>query len=593
MFTYNRFWHYWHTAYERYRSGASSLPALLGLVITVPLSAIADLIWNHQNKKFKVLATNCNELLSSLNTALSSFSTKEKSSEEEVKISIEEIQILKESHKKLSQQREAVLAYQQKLAFYLNNRVVCSDKLFDHDKLEGLKDEALLKFIVNNLKQSKEINKKTTITDQIILTENLDIYNNLKPSHLASNTNRNQGYCVDDGKQAFYVKRTNLKDTLSEIAAQEMAEICGFSGLIPSNAVVYKDESGTPLPLPTEQNISNLISESENEYFRSKGVKTISNGAKNVLAKLARKFRTKRLQKQLETNTAPDEILYVQTFMPQSLTGTDFIKMTGDQLEQDAKNFLIQIDQISFEENFLLQIILGSQDANPGNTLFVKTTDRHRKLYSIDHERIMPDNNYDVTKPIPMAGVPTEVEFKHVFPIRLWLAGLPQANRAFSTQTIQKVLSHLDPEKLLAYHRNKKLFSSAAVMAQYERVQLIRSLFEEEQKKKTKTLTPRDLLLKLVDNHPTYHFLKNHMGLNDLYTFLLLGKIPEGADWSLLRHPLQTLPMWGLLVDKINNKPIFPCNPYLPNFHMYCTAVTLKSVDTSNAVARKLETMRL
>ncbi len=163
---------------------------------------------------------------------------------------------------------------------------------------------------------------------------------------------------------------------------------------------------------------------------------------------------------------------------------------------------------------------------------------------------MMPENNYNVTKKIPIGNgaIIEERDIKDVFPIRLWLAGLPQAEVAFSRETLNKMLKSLDPTRLAAYHSQKKLFSGAAVGAQLDRVELMRDLFEQEVKKDTITLTPKALFLKFVDNHPSYSFLKG-LKLSDFNTFMLLGQVPEGADWSIIRHPLKTYSMWGRVIE--------------------------------------------
>lgn len=169
----------------------------------------------------------------------------------------------------------------------------------------------------------------------------------------------------------------------------------------------------------------------------------------------------------------------------------------------------------------LLLPVLGSQDANPGNTLFSDAANDAVVLHSIDHERIMPEDNYNVTKKI-LIGIDTtnlgEKNIENVFPIRLWLAGLPQANVPFTKEIMEQALSSLSPKRLLAYHDQKKLFSSAAVGAQLDRVLLIKELFEAEVKKSKITLTPKELFLKLINNHPTYLFLKDELQLSDFST---------------------------------------------------------------------------
>ena len=143
---------------------------------------------------------------------------------------------------------------------------------------------------------------------------------------------------------------------------------------------------------------------------------------------------------------------------------------------------------------------------------------------------------------------------------------------------------------MLAYHHQKKLFSPAAVGAQLERILLIKSVFEAEIKKSKITLTPKELFLKLINNHPTYMFLKNELQLSDLHTFMLLGQVPEGADMSLLRHPLQWFPMLGMVIEAQQNeqqgRPSFSegsfKSSHAHNLKFFSIASISKRSDTAN-----------
>jgi len=168
----------------------------------------------------------------------------------------------------------------------------------------------------------------------------------------------------------------------------------------------------------------------------------------------------------------------------------------------------------------------------------------------------MPENNYNMTKLIPMGQDLASLEerpIKNVFPMRIWLAGLPQADVPFSRATMMGLLKTLNPERLIEYHGQKKLFTAAAVGAQLERVQVIRSAFKAACKQDEVTLTPKALFGMFINNHPSYGFLKDERGLSDFSTYLLLGQIPEGADMNLFRHPLQYFQIYARLIEMTVN----------------------------------------
>ena len=380
--------------------------------------------------------------------------------------------------------------------------------------------------------------------------------------------NRNPSFIATSREQnkTFFVKRAVTMDALSEVAAREMAEIVGFKGLIPDNTV-----SRDVNLLSTAENQTLLLSEATMkeavdsclaERNLEPDAQEVKPGAQKVVSKFISHMLAVHYKLQAQKGHLPN-LLYTQAHVE---TATDGLKWFQDlttplqRTQNRAKQLLNSIDSTSFEDNFLLQIVLGTQDANPGNTLFVDAIDltgqNVKKMHSIDNERIMPEDNYNITKFIPVANGTTVTErpIANVFPMRLWLAGLPQAEVPFSRDCIIKTLRTLDPTRLLAYHRHKKLFTPAAVGAQQERVEQIRSLFEAELKKPMITLTPRALFLTFVNNHPSYGFLKDQLKTSDFLTFLALGQIPTDAELSLWRHPLQYFPIWMKLVEMGTNQ---------------------------------------
>lgn len=458
-------------------------------------------------------------------------------------------------------------ALKEEIDLYLNRRVICPEELLAGSHL--------------NLPHDTPKMKKAA-ADTPLIFETEDTLNITKASN--DIYRRNSAVKATSAANQLYVKTVAAKDGLSEVAAREMAEILGFGGLIPSNTIAgtdvlhdHKDEPSIPNTglVLSRQKIRGLIDE-RREESPEKNIKN-SPGVQNAVAKFVFNLKTAayRTKAQKEEQF---KLLHVQKLMPNAVDGLQVytqlfnepVVLPGqfvlggltesqkrDQRAQ-AKKIVQKISLPSFQENFLLHIILGSQDANPGNTLFTDGPNDVAVLHSIDHERIMPEDNYNITKRIPLdngtnSASIVEKDIKNVFPIRLWLAGLPQADVPFTKEIIEKALESLNPERLLAYHRQKKFFSPAAVGAQLERILLIKNVFEAEIKKSKITLTPKELFLKLINNHPTYMFLKNELQLSDFHTFVLLGQVPEGADMSLLRHPLQWFSMIRMIVEVQKN----------------------------------------
>ncbi|GEM_PF-1829703 len=549
MFQYNRFWHFWFQLNNRHylRVSLVSLaisilliqataffPPLWGLVVALPLLAAGTIALFTQLSNF--FYNQQNQRLVQLKT--------------------------ENNGKNLSNE----------IDLYLNRRVVCSQELLAGSHLNLSHD---------NKKMEK------AVANPPLIFETEDTLNLETLFHAT----RNPAIKATSQANQLYIKTVAARDGLSEVAAREMAEIIGFEGLIPSNTIAGTDvlhNQFLSMPntrlVPSREKIKQLIDERKKE----------SPEVQNAIAKFI--FNLKNAV--YRTKAQKDEglkLLHIQKFMPKANDGqTLYAQICSPSQHAEAKNTLQKISLPSFQENFLLHLILGSQDANLQNTLF--EYDDHNDvvvLHSIDHERIMPEDNYNITKKIPMINgknPAVEKDIKNVFPIRLWLAGLPQANAPFTREIIEKTLASLNPERLLAYHRQKNLFSPAAVGAQLDRILLIKNMFKEEIKKSQMTLTPKELFLKFINNHPTYLFLKNELQLSDLHLFSIFGQVPEGADMDLLRHPLQWFPMLGMALELLNNQRVGK-NEFSPksfetshahHFIFFSMANSQKMSDTAN-----------
>lgn len=545
MFQYNRFWHFWFQLNNRHYLRASLISLLISLLL-IPAAVFFPPLWALVAALPLIVAGTI-----ALFTKLSNF-------------------FYNRQNQQLTQLKTETAdeTLKEEIDLYLNRRVVCPQELLAGAHLNLPHDTPKMKKAVASTPLIFETEDTLTINKA-----SNDVYR------------RNSAVKATSESNQLYVKTVAASDGLSEVAAREMAEILGFGGLIPSNTIVGTDvlhdhENESYIPntglVLSRQKIRELIDERKEESPEQNI--TNSPGVQNTVAKFVFNLKTAayRTKAQQEEQF---KLLHVQKLMPNAVDGlhvythlfNEPVLLPGqfvlggltetqkrDQRAQ-AKKIVEKINLSSFQENFLLHLIIGSQDANPGNTLFTDGPNDSVILHSIDHERIMPEDNYNVTKKIPLANGTnpaniTEKDIENVFPVRLWLAGLPQANLPFTREVIEKALDSLNPERLLAYHHQKKLFSSAAVGAQLERILLIKNTFEEEINKSQITLTPKQLFLKLISNHPTYIFLKNELQLSELLTFMLLGQIPEGADLSLLRHPLQWRPMMGMMLEAQQNE---------------------------------------
>jgi hypothetical protein len=543
MFSYNRFWHFWHRLDNRYYARAAMITAALFLVavgVAFPVVWAAPVLFALSSIVPALLTAGVMRLFKK---ASNFFYQKQSDTLEQLK------------------QASTDELYKEQVDYYLTRHIVCPSELLNGEKIT-----------ITNL--------KSTLTSRSPLT--LETSQKLDPKERPNlNFNRNKAY--SDDKAELFIKSVEARDGLCEIAAIEMAALCGLEDCVLPSAVSNKSMQDFVSSHQTseETNSDELLLSREKIAALIATRKDVKNTAKvqDAVATFISKLKTSHYRRQAEEGKL-QKLSLLQTLLPNAKDGLSWFKelynvpyyppgaapftTSAEKTRRaeerlKAKELLESIDQHSFEEAFLLQLILGSADANPGNTLFETKTldkgDKTTRLYSIDHERIMPDDNYDVTKRMPIMNGPGHCEeraVEHVFPIRLWLAGLPQAELPFSRETLSKMLTTLDPERLAGYHRQKKLFSGAEVGAQLDRVQLIRTLFEKELNKDKITLSPKALFLTFVNNHPSYEFLKS-MKLSDFSTFMLLGQIPEGADWSLIRHPLKDFQIWGRIIEMVTN----------------------------------------
>lgn len=524
MFSYNRFWHFWHTLNNRNYFNTLLTTALVTAVVSMFFFTFPTIL---------TMSIGASLLIGGVMTFLTKLSDR----------------LFKKQNQTLKTLKETSEdnIFKEHVDYYLNRRVVCPKELLLGKPLQSIK-----------LKQAARVERK--LVEPLLIDHHSDI----RFSRIESDLNRNELFI--DSNLKFFAKKAAAKDALSEIAAREMASIIGFGDVIPVNALAKNIEQ-----MEVVRSADLLLSRHaiRTEISRLKMERTVpiknNAGVQNAVARFILNLKTAVFRTKANRNEL-GKVLYIQSFIPAQFNGLTwydaFCSIPYPDLDLPIKKIFERIDPSSFEKNFLLHLILGSQDANAGNTLLVTDPMNPKastKLYAIDHERIMPEDNYNMTKSIPIQDI-GERPFENIFPIRLWLAGLPQAERPFSRAFMAYTLMSLKPEKLLAYHQQKKLFSSAAVGAQLDRILTIRQSFSEALKNNA-SLTPKALFLQFVNHHPTYVFLKKQLKLSDFWVFGNLGYISEGADWSFLRHPMQAVQM-----EKWDNEAQARQNQDLPPF---------------------------
>jgi hypothetical protein len=590
MFQYNKFWHFWSTIDNRYY--ARPFEIALGLTLSLVFFATGWL--------FTVAA---------VSTIGAFFLTA-------IMISGGMLAFTKVSdffyHRqqvKLQQLHDETeeSELKEQVSFYLNRRAVCPERLLAGEVINLSKPEVRAQKTQAPLRLEED-------TGLILIKK-------------AGENNRNLAFT--ETAQRLFVKEAAAMDALSEVSAREMVELMGFPGLIPNNAVADKALASESIALnsshffASHHDVRRMISVQKTDrkdgyVFKEDSEKVQARVEKFLFQLKAAAYRT-RLDPEARRPLSKSKLTYIQALIPRVKNGTALLDdllcepvvmpgrpphaipvedVRGRQRKRMiAKGLLNSIDQTSYEENTLSQMILGSQDCNAGNTLF-STDARTGKtvLYSVDHERIMPEDNYNMTKSIPFGNTmdtAKETLINNIFPMKIWLFGLPQANAPFSRETMQHVLDSWDPARFVAYHRQKKLFPPTAVGAQLERVQLIRQAFEAECKKSEITLTPKALFNMFVNNHPTYGFLKDKLKLHDVFVYQWLGQISEDADWDLLKHPLQYYPMKRMIEESVQNEDRHQPNfseeslrsPYAPRALFYQQAIGLPFQEKSNPEA--------
>ena len=572
MFQYNRFWHFWFTLDNRHY-----LRSVLA-AITVALVASYFFFPLFLATYFSIFLTMVvpslviGGIFTVFNKLSDFFYTKQQTHLQSLK------RTLSDTHPDPADQ-----LFNEQIDYYLGRRVVCPTRLLAGQPLEVASGSK--KPLFNVPPHFSHSNVKVNVSA-------------IKPSDIPGLANRNKAYqATDDDGQSLFVKTAHAQHALSEVAAGEMAAISGLGDLIPTAALAPHQPSlselhsvQTPVNsfsplnslfaqsqqdnppktftlngaelLPTTEQLGTLIQQA-NET-RPEGIK-YSVGVEKAMLKFISLMLEIRYKIQLRNN--PDlQLLYIQEFLPNAQSGLQWVlefmptgrpgaplqvsDLVNFRVPDSAKQLIKNIDIPSFQENFLLHLMLGSKDCNVGNTLFVTEQDEQGqdvvKLYSVDHEDIMPEDNYNITKQIPLIydtahPTPTPQNVENVFPMKIWLAGLPQADVPFTKEVMRKALQTLDPQRILAYHHHKKLFSPKAVGAQLDRVNLIREVFKAELAKPEPSLTPKALYLKFIDNHPSYAYLKKF--LPDFSVYQLLGMVPSDSEMSMFLHPLQYIPM--------------------------------------------------
>lgn len=404
--------------------------------------------------------------------------------------------------------------------------------------------------------------------------------------------NGNKRYRIGKAPNRTILKSFNiLQKYQCAIAAFEMSEIGGFSGIIPTikrTQMVsnFDHENG-------ELEQRSLAINNKSGFLEMKKKTSLDNcfaismpfiphaSGEELLKPIKEKLQYRMFALKVEQ--------IVKRFTNIDLKNSDSVVDDNNNYEEEISPF-IKLDPYHYEMVILLNILLGSRNAHFGNCLFSDKT-----IFQVDNTEIMPENNKNnflfrsiVTKvKITLNQViPTEVsecKLEDVCPIHCSLLSLPQANKPFSTKTIVHVLKNLHVDNFVQYHKRKKIFNEDQVHAQLERIAIIRDLFEIEIYNEIKTLTPRELFLTVTQNHETYEILKNHFKINDFFAFQLLGKISkeitlnEVAELAnkIKKQNSSPIRVLSTLKNRVFDLNYSPCSSEIRNNKYYASALSL------------------
>ncbi len=144
----------------------------------------------------------------------------------------------------------------------------------------------------------------------------------------------------------------------------------------------------------------------------------------------------------------------------------------------------------------LLGIIKGSKDCSVGNTLAVvdPATNTIVNFWDFDDERSMSNT-------------------RNFWELRMWQLGLPQCAQPFDRSTLLLFSDHALLKELKTQQRSKEI-SPEEYQAQFDRLNTIINIFQEESKKELITLTPRELFFTLFGGRDDFYRIKKEFNDN-------------------------------------------------------------------------------
>lgn len=377
----------------------------------------------------------------------------------------------------------------------------------------------------------------------------------------------------------FFKKETTLKSALSELYARDMAGLLGLKHLIPSNRVFFNSERSLPFfsreKLCHQWNISkktlsimeHFILCCQRQVLKRKSHlgyadHTVAYFQENIsqvthLSSLINSIFPLKSQfssqlgeisshyfnqnstsiRQRALLSPPSSTIEDDPRVSANIT-TDFNFYTLEQKEV-IKRQLKNLDHESFQENFLLQFILGSKDAHGDNILI----DKKGLFFTIDNESIMPERVRAQKETFLQASKETRKFLAHnVFSLKIHLLCLPHARLAFTEFFLRKALIKLNWELFQNYHEKLNYFSQQSIESQKERFIFIQESFDsalknyDSRRQKIICLTPIEIIQTFYSCEPCVSTLCQN---NHPLALQYLGRV--GSHFFSLSLMLKTL----------------------------------------------------
>ena len=386
-------------------------------------------------------------------------------------------------------------------------------------------------------------------------------------------------YRTPDTRNSLFKKQISLNAALNEIYARDMARLLHLEHLIPLNRICMPSQKKLAffskekfcrlhkIKPSTFLYIEHFIKSCQNSLLKKKSKlghghlrvdyyqkyipvkkhlkdlieQTFSNQEDFSRSSLPSPTNSPELLNLSHTSSSDGTNSVSHQFLSSDCHPTGFNRIAKALYSQDqTKEDLLKINYESFQENFLLQFILGSQDAHADNVLITK----EGLLYSIDNESIMPESsNVQKTAFIRTQQGLKKIQTHNVLALKMSLLCLVHAQLPLTTAFLKKSLRALDWKLFDSYHKKLNFFSKKAVNFQKQRFFFLKEKFKEEIMKRSRKEIPSDQLLSALDIIKSFYehdpFMKSLSLYNHPLAYEYIGRV--GSHFFSLQQMIQTL----------------------------------------------------